>query len=428
MSSDAVIWATDATQKLHHAQTIGAKANTLLLQTRNIVKEYDEKLSKGNFLLDAIDQQLQVLETIQKRVRSTVEKRSKTVFELSDYLASSIDDLEMEYQNLKDIEIDKGLQSKSDTLYDLVTTDILEQLNSKDKDVNDICRNCVAELKERERMVLNKIKSFMADFNRLESKTTSLNDNTWVDPLLEEIYTYEEEIASLIESVTGHYDQCSRGLQVSNGELKIPEEDQRELFQVLAKDFNELPDVINDIEETFGDIETRCTKIIDFNKDHTLLEQITKLLKSLTQFGEHDLKSTKQMITSHTITIVKVANEVGEKCQESKQIITHYQQFTRAYYSLILEIHRRQETKMQIEKVLQETKSKLMQIQDDDYRKRNQFLSLNGAFLPSDLYLGINDVEEPLFKLNYELTEVPGFDRELVGLAERRVRSRDSSV
>ncbi|KAH3673485.1 hypothetical protein WICPIJ_009744 [Wickerhamomyces pijperi] len=427
---DPVKWTKDATQKLHEAQTIGAKANNLLLQTRNSVKSYDEQLSKGNFLLDAIDQQLQTLETIQKVISEKVNKRQQTVADISDYLTSSIDALETQYQHLQDIKIDKALNSKSDTLYDLVTTDILTQLNGKDQDVNNICTNCVAELKERDRIVHSKIKSFVGDFNKLESKTTELGELTWVETALEELREFEEEIASLIESVTSHYDQCSRGSQVDIGELDIAEDEKRELFEVLEKDYRELPEVMNDIEETFHDIESRCRRIMDFNSDQPWFNDIVKLLQSLTTFGEIELTQTLQFLEKQTTIITERSHEITEKCQESKEIIAHYKSFIKAYYSLILEIQRRNNTKSKILQIIKETQLKLSQIQDDDYKQRSLFLQRHGAFLPSDLYLGINDIEEPLFKLQYELTDVPVFDKELISLAERYLKSssREGSV
>ncbi|KAH3671232.1 hypothetical protein WICMUC_004749 [Wickerhamomyces mucosus] len=422
MEKKAEEWAKDATEKLKYAERVGEKANTLLTATKDTVRVHDERLIKGNFLLDSIDQQLQLLETIRNSIHMSINRKQQASTQTSNQLANSIDELELEYDDLKQVHVDKALNSSSKRLYDLVTTDILKQLKSKDMEINDVCTNIIEELKEQDYVLNNKIKLFTKEYDKLESEITVFNEIQWLDTLIEENNQFEEEIASLIESVTIHYDQCVRGLMVVQGKLTIPLQEKEELFDILAKDFVEVPNVISDIEEIFSDIENRCDKVNSFVKNQALYLRLQSLFKQLISFGEHDLSDILALMTRHSKNFDTILSETYLTCEECTALIQHYKKFKKSYYSLLLELQRRSDIRAKLESVLRDTENKLKSIQEEDFRYRNSFLKNNGAFLPSDLYLGINDIESPLYHLKCDLFDIPSFDKSVLPLAKKIVQ------
>jgi len=408
MESEVQTWLEDATKKLSTAETLGAKANTLLNATKSTISANNTKLIKSNFLLDSVNQLVQILETVSDSIDLRLNDRKQSVKVLENYLNLSLSEVKREFDKLKQIKIDKSLLSGShDTLYDFISIEVLDTLLLKKSELQNTSANYVGTIEQQKEALKAKLNEFNKIFNQLENEVTEVTEAQWISDLIEENNKLEEEVATLLESLTHHYDQCARGSRIAEGkEPNILEEEKQELFEVLSKDFQEVPDVLEDLEESIDDIEQRCKKIESYLTTKFYDIKLKHLVQDLTSFGENDLVLIMSAVSKQNIDFLAISQDINEKCDEAHQLIKHYQQFVDSYYSLILELHRRENVQKSMIKVFEDTKRKLEALQAEDYRNRDAFLNKNGSSLPSDLWEGLND-DSPLCTLKFEIHDLP---------------------
>lgn len=419
MENEVEKWLEDATKKLSVAETIGAKANTLLTATKSTISTNNSKLIKSNFLLDSISQLVQILETIYDSIELRLNDRRQGVKVLENYLSLSLSDLRKEFDKLKQIKIDQSLSSGSHrTLYDFISNEVMETLLLKQGSLDKARSGYVGVIEQQQELLKSKLDEFNKVFNQLEGEVNEVSQAQWISDLIDENNGLEEEVAGLLESLTNHYDQCARGQRIAEGkEQDITECEKTELFEVLAKDFQEVPDVLKDLEESFADIEQRCKKIEGYLTTKFYDIKLKHLTQDLNAFGENDLMQVMSTIDKQTIDFQAISKDINEKCDEANQLIKHYQNFVSSYYSLVLELNRRENVQRSMEKVFNDAKKKLEAIQLDDYKKRDIFLQSNGPYLPSDLWTGLND-DSPLCSLTFKLHDLPGISDSMLATAK----------
>ena len=422
MEQEVQKWLEDATKKLSAAETLGAKANTLLTATKSTISSNNGKLIKSNFLLDSINQLVQILETIHDSVELRLNDRRQSVKALKNYLELSLTELRKEFDKLKQIKIDANLLSGDHrTLYDFVSNEVLETLLSKQDELEKSRESYVVVIEQQQEALKTKLNGFNKQFNQLEKDVTEVNDAGWISDLIDENNKLEEEVAGLLESLTNHYDQCSRGARIFDGEEpEISEVEKTELFEVLAKDFQEVPDVLNDLEECIEDIEQRCKKIDSYLSTKFYDIKLKHLVQDLTSFGENELMQVMSTLDKQTVDFQAVSTDINEKCDEAHQLINHYERFVESYYRLILELDRRQGVQLSMEKVFNEAKTKLQALQEDDYKKRDTFFQTNGSYLPNDLWEGLND-DRPLCNLKFEIHGLPEINSSTLATARKNI-------
>lgn len=417
------IWLDDATEKLTAAESLGERANGLLTATKSTISSNNGKLVKSNFLLDSTNQLLQILETIYDSIELKLDDRRQRVKALEKYLELSLKDLRKEFDKLKQIKIDKSLVSGNhESLYDFISNEVLDTLLTKQIELNKARESYVVIIETQQEFLKGKLEEFSNGFNQLENEVAEVTRANWISDLIDENNKLEEEVTGLLESLTTHYDQCVRGARIVQGkETDISDQEKTEFFEVLSKDVKEVPDVINDLEESIGDIEQRCKKIEGYLTTKFYDIKLKHLVQDMTHFGEDELTQVISTLDRQTIDFQAITKDINEKCEEANQLIEHYQRFVESYYSLVLELERRKEVQFSMESVIKEAKVKLQALQEDDYQKRDLFLQLNGPYLPSDLWEGLND-GTPLCSLKFEVLGLPTFSSQTLTAAKRNSR------
>lgn len=411
--AQAKLWAKDATEKLHIAERAGEHANSLLVHTQEGLARGDNDLDRCVFILDATQGQLSLLDTVRASLKAVRANTTTKFNDVSGMVESALDDVESVFAQLKDVTVDPSLgprqergRARNVTLYDFVSSEILDVLRDSQAGLDRAYNALELEVDEHERMMLQKTKQFTQDLAVLEEEITKVSESEekWIGEMLSEIHGLEEEIAGLLESITAHYDQCLRGVEVAEGRItRITQQEKTELFAVLEKDFSEVPDVLTDLEEALGDIQQRCTKIEEhFAGQGTLLTRMRGFMSHLTEYGEKSLMETLQMTRKHTKHFESAIQLVHESCDEARELVSHYHHFSRSYYALLVEVDRRRATQSSMLKLMEETQRKLESLQDDDFRHRESFLKANGAFLPNDIWNGFGK-DDPLYHLDFKI-------------------------
>lgn len=243
---------------------------------------------------------------------------------------------------------------------------------------------------------------------------------------------HAQEMANLLESLVQHFDICVTAVKHTEGggaaaqsitgdiptgvpvggragsnledaadaDLNAPlgplsKSDYREMVNVLIKDAAEAEDVVMEIQDRIGDMETALENVL------AQRDALLSVYHATTNVFQHlsSLASTRlsgYIAQAHNST--RVWNEQNECINgglaDLSDLHSLYDGFLDAYDGLILEVSRRKHVRQRVEKVLREARHKLNHLYEEDVNSRETFRVEQGDYLPSDIWPGIG--HEPM--------------------------------
>ena len=109
--------------------------------------------------------------------------------------------------------------------------------------------------------------------------------------------------------------------------------------------------------------------------------------------------------------------------EELENAKSFYDDFLRAYDSLIIEVGRRKALESKREEIIQDTISKLQLLYEDDLTEREEFKREHGQFIPIDIWPGLVDSPNR-YRVSAEeaaIENVPDISKSVIHRAIRRV-------
>lgn len=251
--------------------------------------------------------------------------------------------------------------------------------------------------------------------------------------MLHSLETHAQEMANLLESLVQHFDICVTAVKhtegggpaaqsitgdmptgvpvggrtgsnaedgMKNADPSAPldplsESDYREMVNVLIKDAAEAQDVVLEIQDHIGDMESVLENIL--NQRDVLLSvyhATTEIFHHLSSLASARLPV--YIAQAHTFS--RVWSEQNERINgglaDLSDLHSLYDGFLDAYDGLILEVYRRRHVRQRVEKVLREARNKLNHLYEEDVNGRETFRVEQGDYLPSDIWPGIG--REPM--------------------------------
>lgn len=251
--------------------------------------------------------------------------------------------------------------------------------------------------------------------------------------MLHSLETHAQEMANLLQSLVQHFDICvtavkhtegggaaaqsitgdmPSGVPVggrtgsnAEGGMKmgdpsapldpLSESDYREMVNVLIKDAAEAEDVVLEIQDRIGDMESVLENILG-QRDALLsvYHATTDIFQHLSSLASARLPV--YIVQAHSFS--RVWNEQNERINSGladlSDLHSLYDGFLDAYDGLILEVYRRKHVRQRVEKVLREARNKLNHLYEEDVNGRETFRVEQGDYLPSDIWPGIG--REPM--------------------------------
>ncbi|PWY71686.1 hypothetical protein BO70DRAFT_120970 [Aspergillus heteromorphus CBS 117.55] len=264
------------------------------------------------------------------------------------------------------------------------------------------------------------------------ASNSSLPSLSSMPSMLHALEMHAQEMANLLESLVRHFDLCvtavkhtegggaaaqsitgdmpaavavsGRGVpnieEGINANLNAPldplsESDYQEMVNVLIKDAAEAEDVVMEIQDRIGEMESVLENVLS-QRDMLLSvhNATTGVFKHLSSLATARLPS--YIAQAHNFT--RVWNEEHDRINaglaDLSDLNSLYDGFLEAYDGLILEVARRRHVRQRVEKVLRDTKHKLDQLYEEDVNARETFRVEQGDYLPSDIWPGIG--REPM--------------------------------
>lgn len=262
----------------------------------------------------------------------------------------------------------------------------------------------IDQIRETHDLLQKETADIAAKISHLKTSKTNAKATCWRENL-EEAHTHTNliatdahEMATLLESLARHYDQCTQAydlsLNVNNGLISDEgREELEELTDVLENDAAELEGVLAELYERRKAISKSANFVVQFlnkvERDHLA---IVELFGELNSFGENELvmydKSITELSQKHHMHIDEI---MSVYLPEMVSLTEYYGLFLTSYHSLIIEISRRKKFQENLNAIAAQMQNKLNKIMEEEFTERERFVEESGSYLPGDLWPGLLD-------------------------------------
>lgn len=425
------------------------RANEIVTAARAALEESVVISSRTGFLRRGLNNQLRLLYNVRTEVEGISHRGRQEFSEALRSLDAADARLRSTLNLLRDTMVHASFRPQDEdpkSLYDFVDEKGVEVLHAAMKSSIDRTNDARAELDTSNREFddeLHSIRQALRHYisatklapSRVSASPSSSSESdsdllalSSIPGMLQSLEMHAQEMANLLESLVRHFDLCVTAVKHTDGggaaarsitgdmstegqptgeglpnigeeihvNLNAPldpmtDQEYKEMVNVLMKDAPEADDVVMEIQDRIGEMES-------------IYEQVGSQRDALLSISDATLEVHRHLSTlastrlphyiSQAHNFTRVWNEENERfasgLAELSDLHSLYNGFLNAYNSLILEVARRSHVRQKVEKVLRDTKHKLKQLYDEDVTVRQTFQVEQGDFLPSDIWPGIN--------------------------------------
>lgn len=276
---------------------------------------------------------------------------------------------------------------------------------------------------------------------------------------LNALETHAQEMASLLDSLSSHFDLCVNAIRHTEGgfaavrkaasslppgvepvsvsgvmnaesqnlnEEPMSEEERTQMLQVLENDAAQVEDVVAELREHLSEMETKHESILEHvsalsaeysstTAAFTILENISAHLPGYTMsssdFRLH-WEETKQLI--------------HEQLEDLEGMRVFYENYHASYDAMILEVHRRKKSEDKVKAIMRKAMDQIEEESAIDMRERVAFKGDVGDYIPQDLWTGVG-ASVPKWKFvqtEGNGSETPKLERTVVEAAKGREKHR----
>ncbi|KAK0189643.1 autophagy-related protein 17 [Armillaria mellea] len=287
--------------------------------------------------------------------------------------------------------------------------------------VDDRAIDEIMETLENERNVLDDILGKTDEFPEVLRSTigsirNSLPDEVPPTAIESHLNSQDETIhamATLLVSLTGHYDQMARALRDSEAGEAFSDGD----LQEMNRDTEELPAIMADLEHYIASVKTVYGTFVSFKSSSQVqLDSLHDILDDLDELGEI---MTEMLETQDTVE-AECEEKLSELHQQLFTIENLHERFVlyrTAFGKLILEIERRRVYSEAAENIVRGMNAQLEAMTDEEKLVREHFNVEHGAHLPEDicLFIGNPPTQWEVVPRDGEITEVvPEIERDFL--------------
>lgn len=270
--------------------------------------------------------------------------------------------------------------------------------------------------------------------------------------ILHEMEDHAREMATSLESLVSHYDLCVTAIKHTDGGgdafSKIAEDlpegvhigqdaggvppepmgaDERiEMMRVLEEDAGQVEDVVMEIRDHIAEMESLHSRV-EMHMDHLASEHAntTAAFRMLEDLGQR----LPGHITRTQIFLTRWDEDkaaIDERLEELEGLTEFFHGFLRAYDNLLIEIGRRKDQELQVERVVQDARSRLDKLYEDEVEEREVFKKAHGEYLPVDIWPGLRDkpLRYSISAVDDQASRVPDISKSVIYRAIQRVHGK----
>ncbi|KAJ7104240.1 autophagy-related protein 17 [Mycena belliarum] len=245
-------------------------------------------------------------------------------------------------------------------------------------------------------------------------------------PPMDKLLSAQDEtitvMARHLESLAAHYDQMAGALHESEAGEEFSDED----LQAMNRDTDELPSIINELDDCLFSINTTSELLINSQEEaKKSLVHLRTILDDLDELGEI---MTEMLQTQDAVEAS--CDEQLASLQQHLLTVEHlherYVSYRTAYNKLLLEIARRRQYREAAENFVRGMMTSLAAMTEEESQVRDHFNLEHGAHLPEDICLCIGN-SPTRWEVGpwpgEELEVLPEIDADLIAQARERLAS-----
>lgn len=426
------------------------RANEIVNTARTSLEESVVVAARTGFLRRGLKNQLRLLYGIRAEVED-ISQRGRTQFaSVLEELDAADDRLKLTLSKLRETVVDPAFRPEGEepkSLHDFVDERGIEELQTALKGAIDRTNAAQAQLDASNyafdeelgfmQQALSRPGTTMELVSSRSSTSISMSSvgaSNAVLPslssfstMLRSLESHAQEMADLLESLVRHFDLCVTAVKHTEGGgaaarsitgdmptgvhlgvrvgdetedgddvnantplERMTDDDYEEMLNVLTRDATEAEDVVLEIQDRIGDMESIVENVLaqrdalfsTYNTTTEIFERLSSLASS---------RLPECIAQAHAFT--RVWNEEHDRIRAGMadllDLRSLYMGFFDAYDGLILEVARRKHVRQGIDRVLRETGMKLDELYDEDVNAREAFRVEHGDYLPSDIWPGL---------------------------------------
>ncbi|RLV93131.1 Autophagy-related protein 17 [Spathaspora sp. JA1] len=419
--TEVVRWSQEAQITLERAQKLCTNAQSYLHITSNeLLIHLPDIMDAMEFLYDSLTRQhemiLKIVESLKRQIKSKID----VIFQdFTNRLDPAVEKLNDIISQLKNTSVPLFLLKEEDTknkcLQDFISMDSINLLSeniniyksnckklrhvlltSFEKDIlepNMKMNKSYIQIKKKYELLL----PLKVEINQTKQQSQHTSEST-IGTILRENSSLENELVSLLQMLTNHYDQCMKAVElISSGSTTGIN------LQVLQLDVEELPEVSKDLNSVYEIIlknQERSNKYLNNNREN--IESIIKLLKQDLQLYRH-FKTTsfpkflilfqeceKQLQISSISTEDTNSTCTDLYVQVVEELSFHYSQFLTIFKTKYLaELYHQQYTypRKFLKRLTELLNEDLYRIQLEETERRRNWTGKYGDFIPKEFNL-----------------------------------------
>lgn len=270
-----------------------------------------------------------------------------------------------------------------------------------------------------------------------------------IPQILHEMENHAREMATSLESLVGHYDLCVTAIKQTEGggdaaskiAGDLPEgvdigqdaggappepmgdHERLEMMRVLEEDAGQVEDVVMEIRDHIAEMENLHSRV-EMHTDHLASEHAntTAAFRMLEDLGQ----KLPGHITRTRYFLMRWDEDkatIDARLEELEGLTELYDGFLRAYDNLLIEIGRRKDQELEVEQVIQEARTRLEKLYEDEAEEREVFKKEQGEFLPVDIWPGLRDrpLRYSISSVDNQASRVPDISKSVIYRAIQRV-------
>ncbi|KAG7291269.1 hypothetical protein NEMBOFW57_001281 [Staphylotrichum longicolle] len=405
------------------------RANDLATHARQMHEDSVIQSAQTGFLHWVIAEEVQVLRMLRRGMERTYDKARREFKQLPRTLDAANEKLEKTMRMLRETRVEPVFRPPGEPdkcLMDFVDENSVEAMHNA-------LKASIGDLQAAQT-------SFDGDLLRFDHDLRLLNETLPATPasdspsssayqpiphLLASLAEHSHDMAQHLTSLTTHFDMCVKAVRATEGgaalarrraaeatddgdpvsisgvinehESDLPDlepmdpQELAEIVQVVLEDAPEVDEVVAEIqavlqqmEQEFGALKEQADRIRDANMATLVgfraLEEIGARLPSYVA-AEHEFE--QRWVDEKEVILGKL--------EEMDGLRRFYEGYASAYGSLLLEVERRRAAEDKIQATLRKAKENVDNLVEADRKQREHFRQEVGEFLPTDLWVGMNN-------------------------------------
>lgn len=406
---------SEAEAALRKADPLCVKANSTLIATKSLVESSTVLWSRLLFLRDATQDQLQSMGNLCVLLANAIKRANSESSNRLKRLMRSDEELDGVLSVLSATQLDVGIaEERSPNLYEFVNDDDVTTLKSQIGDYSSRLRKGLQDLQalpEQLQRELQGLRERAPEPSHDLRKTPAL-----LAKATDEKSPLAQEMATLLDSLTRHYDLCT----------EIPdlnEQEKKEAFEVAVNDRQLVHGAISRID-SIKDIFDNAHEVVKglHGRLSTEFDASANFFHSIEAFTTHALARYVSQIREKQEECTRLYDSVDSVTREVQGLSSYFKLFKRAYSALVIEIVRRKQAQDHVHKLIKDANATLHAAHGRETAVRQDFCATYGEFLPKRIW---NDIEsEPhLYALDFEEEELPQIGKDSLANALKDLNS-----